>query len=105
MPKRYPPEVKRDVVAVNRTSGLTDAQIAEDCGMSEPRCNVGSSRPMLTTVSFEGTTTSEQDELAALKRRSRVLEQDVEIRFFVEQPRTSGWTRSQSEALLKRRCG
>jgi transposase len=27
----------------------------------------------------EGTTTSEQDELAALKRRNRVLEQEVEI--------------------------
>lgn len=35
MPKRYPREFKRDVVAVARTSGLTHAQIAEDFGISE----------------------------------------------------------------------
>ena len=35
MPKRYPPEFKRDVVAVARTSGLTHAQIADDFGISE----------------------------------------------------------------------
>jgi transposase len=35
MPKRYPPEFKRDVVAVARTSGLTHAQIAEGVGISE----------------------------------------------------------------------
>jgi transposase len=79
MPKRYPPEFKRDVVAVARTSGLTHAQIAEDFGISEHSVQRWCKQADINDGVVEGTTTSEQDELVALKRRNRVLEQEVEI--------------------------
>jgi len=34
MPKRFPPEFMRDVVAIARSSGLTRAQVARDFGVS-----------------------------------------------------------------------
>ena len=79
MPKRYPPEFKRDVVSVARTSGLTHAQIAEDFGISEHSVQRWLKQADIDDGVVEGTTTSEQDELVALKRRNRVLEQEVEI--------------------------
>jgi putative transposase len=36
MPKHYPPEFKRDVVAVARTSGPTQEEIAQDFGDLDP---------------------------------------------------------------------
>jgi transposase len=79
MPKRYPPEFKRDVVMVARTSGLTHAQIAEDFGISEHSVQRWLKQADIDDGVVEGTTTTEQDELVALKRRNRVLEQEVEI--------------------------
>jgi transposase len=79
MPKRYPPEFKRDVVHVARTSGLTHAQIAEDFGISEHSVQRWLKQANIDDGIVEGTTTSEQDELVRLKRRNRVLEQEVEI--------------------------
>jgi transposase-like protein len=35
MPKRFPQEFKRDVVAVSRSSSLTQAQVARYFGISE----------------------------------------------------------------------
>ena len=63
MPKLFPPGFKRDVVAVARSSGLTQAQVAHDFGVSE--------NLVARWV--------EQAELVALRRRARVLEQEVEI--------------------------
>jgi len=79
MPKQYPPEFKRDVVHVARTSGLTHQQIAEDFGISEHSVQRWLRQANIDDGVVEGTTTSEQDELVALKRRNRVLEQEVEI--------------------------
>jgi transposase len=79
MPKRYPPEFKRDVVMVARTSGLTHAQIAEDFGISEHSVQRWLKQADIDDGVVEGTTTTEQDELVALKHRNRVLEQEVEI--------------------------
>ena len=80
MPKRDPPEFKRDVVAVARTSGLTHAQIAADFGISEHSVQRWLKQADIDDGVVEGTaTSSEQDEPVALKRRNRVLEQEVEI--------------------------
>jgi transposase len=79
MPKRYPPEFKRDVVAVARTSGLTHAHIAEDFGISEHSVQRWLKQADIDDGVTEGTTSKEQDELVALRRRNRVLEQEVEI--------------------------
>jgi hypothetical protein len=67
MPKRYPPEFKRDVVAVARTSGLTHAQIAEDFGISEHSVQRWLKQADIDDGVVEGTTTTEQDELVALQ--------------------------------------
>ena len=79
MPKRYPIEFKRDVVHVARNSGLTHGQIAEDFGISEHSVQRWLKQADIDDGVVEGTTTSEQDQLVALKRRNRVLEQEVEI--------------------------
>jgi transposase len=79
MPKRYPAEFKRDVVMVARTSGLSHAQIAEDFGISEHSVQRWLKQANIDDGVVEGTTTTEQDELVALRRRNRVLEQEVEI--------------------------
>lgn len=79
MPKRYPPEFKRDVVDVARSSGLTHQQIAEDFGISEHSVQRWLKQANIDEGVLEGTTTTEQNELASLKRRNRVLEQEVEI--------------------------
>ena len=79
MPKRFPPEFKRDVVHVARTSGLTQDEIARDFGISTHSVQRWLKQADIDDGVAEGTTTSEQDEMVALKRRNRVLEQEVEI--------------------------
>ena len=79
MPKRYPPEFKRDVVAVARTSGLTHTQIAEDFGISEHSVYRWLKQADVDDGVSTGATTSEQEELVALRRRTRLLEQENEI--------------------------
>jgi len=79
MPKQYPPEFKRDVVHVARTSGLTQAEIARDFGIPEHAVQRWLKQADIDDGVVEGTTSDQQQELAALKRRNRVLEQEVEI--------------------------
>lgn len=79
MPTKYPDEFKRDVVAVARTSGLSQEQIARDFGISTHSVQRWLKQADIDDGVVEGTTTAEQDELTALRRRNRVLEQEVEI--------------------------
>jgi transposase-like protein len=79
MPKNYPPEFKRDVVMVARTSGLTQAEVARAFGISEHSVQRWLKQADIDDGVTEGATTDQQAELAALKRRNRVLEQEVEI--------------------------
>jgi transposase len=91
-----PPEFKRDVVAVARTSDLTHAQIAEDFGISEHSVQRWLKQADIDDGVVEGTTTSEQDELVALKRRNRVLV-SKRSRSCVAPRRTSPRTRPQND--------
>ena len=79
MPKAFPAEFRRDVVAIARKGEVSMAQIAKDFGISES-C-VGRWVRMADTDDGvrPGPTTSESAELRDLKRRNRVLEQEVEI--------------------------
>lgn len=79
MPKAFPAEFRRDVVAIARKGEVSMAQIAKDFGISES-C-VGRWVRMADTDEGvrPGPTTSESAELRDLKRRNRVLEQEVEI--------------------------
>ena len=79
MPKAFPAEFRRDVVAIAREGEVSMAQIAKDFGISES-C-VGRWVRMADTDdgARPGPTTSESAEVRDLKRRNRVLEQEVEI--------------------------
>lgn len=79
MPKHFPPEFKRDVVAVARSSGLTQVQVARDFGVSENSVARWVKQANVDDGLVEGATSGEQAELVALRRRARVLEQEVEI--------------------------
>lgn len=79
MARRFSPEFKRDVADVARNSGLTQEQVAKDFGISVQSVQRWVRQATIDDGLAEGTTSSEQDELSQLKRRNRVLEQEVEI--------------------------
>ena len=81
MPPRYPKEFRDDVVkiALDRGPEITLAQIAKDFGI-----HVGTLDKWLRQARIEdgekpGMTRSENDELRELRRRNRLLEQEVEV--------------------------
>lgn len=79
MPKKYPPEFKRDVANVARRGDLTHAEIAADFDIS-----VESVRRWVRQANIDdgitgGQTTAEQSELVQLRREKRRLEMENEI--------------------------
>ena len=79
MPKAFPPEFRRDVVAVARKGEAPLRQIAKDFGISE-----GCLHRWLKLADVEdgvrsGATSSESAELRELRRRNKLLEQENEI--------------------------
>ena len=79
MPKPYPVEFRRDVVAVARRGESPIAQIAKDFGITESCL-----RNWLKAADVEdgvrpGVTSAEATEVRELRRRNRVLEQENEI--------------------------
>src|SRR5690606_38198139 len=79
MPKKFPPEFKRDVVTVARRGKLTRAEIAADFGISIESVNRWVRQAEIDDGSRDGTTTSEQTELVQLRREKRRLEMENEI--------------------------
>lgn len=81
MPKAYPKEFRDDVVrvALNRESGVTVAQIATDFGISPGTLEKWLTRYRIDAGEKPGVTTSENAELRALRRKNRLLEQEVEV--------------------------
>lgn len=79
MPKKFPPEFKRDVVTVARRGKLTRAEIASDFGISIESVNRWVRQAEIDDGSRDGTTTSEQTELVQLRREKRRLEMENEI--------------------------
>jgi transposase-like protein len=79
MPKKFPPEFKRDVVAVARRGDLTLAEVAADFDVL-----VESVRRWMRQVDVDdgvrdGLTTAEQSEIVQLRRKTRRLEMENEI--------------------------
>ena len=79
MPKKFPPEFKRDVVRVARRGDLSIAEVAADFDISVESVRAGCARPTSTTGSRTGLTTAEQAEVVQLRRRVRRLEMENEI--------------------------
>ena len=79
MPKAFPIEFRRDVVAVARKGEAPLSQIAKDFGISESCLHRWLKLADVDDGIRPGVTSSESAELRELKKRNRVLEQENEI--------------------------
>lgn len=79
MPKAYPLEFRRDVIAVARRREVPLAQIAKDFGVSETCLQRWLRLADIEEGNRPGVTQSENAELRELKKRNRLLEQENEI--------------------------
>ena len=79
MPKKFPPEFKRDVVAVARRGEIPVKELAADFDISESTLWRWMQQADVDDGIKDGLTTAEQDELVQLRRRARRLEQENEI--------------------------
>src|ERR1700735_5799884 len=79
MPKAFPLEFRRDVVAVARKSEAPLWQIAEDFGISESCLHRWLKLADVDEGVRPGVTTQESAELRELRKRNKTLEQENEI--------------------------
>lgn len=79
MPKAFPLEFRRDVVAVARKGEAPITQIAKDFGISEACLHRWLKLADVAEGVRPGATSSESAELRELRRRNKVLEQENEI--------------------------
>ena len=79
MPKRYPPEFKRDVVSVARRGDLTVNEVASDFDVSPESVRRWMRQADVDDGVRPGLTSAEQSELVQLRRRARRLEMENEI--------------------------
>ena len=79
MPKRYPPEFKRDVVAVARRGDLSVPEIAVDFDIAPESVRRWMKQADVDDGVVAGQTSTEQTELVQLRRKMRRLEMENEI--------------------------
>ncbi|NJC11410.1 transposase [Micromonospora profundi] len=79
MPEAFPPELRRDVVAVARKGEAPLSQIGRDFGISESCLHRWLKIADVDDGVRPGTTSSESAELRELRKRSKLLEQENEI--------------------------
>ena len=79
MPKKFPPEFKRDVVTVARRGELSVAEVAVDFDVSEQTVRRWMHQADVDDGLVNGQTSSEQTEVVQLRRRMRKLEMENEI--------------------------
>src|SRR6266571_5887527 len=79
MPKAFPLEFRRDVVAVARKGEAPLSQVAKDFGISESCLHRWLKLADVDDGVRPGVTSAESAELRELKKRNRTLEQENEI--------------------------
>jgi len=79
MPKAYPLEFRRDVVAVARRRESSLRQVAKDFGISETCLQRWVRRAEIEDGRREGLTLAEEAEIRELRKRNRLLEQENEV--------------------------
>ena len=79
MPKKFPPEFKRDVVAVARRGDLSVPEVAVDFGVAEETIRRWMRQADIDDGIKDGLTTAEQAEIVQLRREKRRLEMENEI--------------------------
>jgi transposase len=79
MPKAFPLEFRRDVVAVARKSDESIAKVAKSFGISESCLQRWLAQADIEDGVRPGVTATESAELRELRKRNRQLEQENEI--------------------------
>ena len=79
VPKPFPIEFRRDVVAVARKGQAPLAQIAKDFGISESCLHRWLKLADIEEGTRPGVTASESAELRELRKRNKLLEQENEV--------------------------
>jgi transposase len=79
MPKAFPLEFRRDVVAVARKGEAPISKIAKDFGVSEACLHRWLKLADVEDGQRSGPTRAESEELREVKRRNRLLEQENEV--------------------------
>ena len=79
VPKKFPPEFKRDVVTVARRGDLTITEVAADFDISPESVRRWMRQADVDAGIKDGLTTAEQQEVVRLRRENRRLEMENEI--------------------------
>jgi transposase-like protein len=79
MPRKYPEEFRRDVVAVARLGQVPLRQVAEDFGISATCVQRWVSQSDIEDGRRPGVTGAESTEIRELRKRNRLLEQENEV--------------------------
>lgn len=81
MPTPYPREFRNDVVRVaeNREHGVSMRQIAADFGINETCLQNWMFQAAVETCVKPGTSAVENAELRELRKRNRLLEQEIDV--------------------------
>jgi transposase len=75
----YPPEFRRDAVALYRRSGHSLRDVAEDLGVSLESLRHPNKQLDVDEGRAEGLSSAERDELARLRRENRTLREEREV--------------------------
>jgi transposase-like protein len=78
MPRRYPPEIRRQVVELAR-AGTRVKQLAATFGMSEAAVYLWLKQEQIDRGGIDGQSTDQAMELAAAKRRIAQLETELAV--------------------------
>ena len=79
MPKKFPPEFKRDVVTVARRGDLSVAEVAADFDIAPESVRRWMKQADIDDGIADGLTSAEQAEIVQLRRDKRRLEMENEI--------------------------
>src|SRR5215211_3414029 len=77
--KPYPPEFRREAVALYARTDRTLGEIAADLGVSRESLRLGVQQAQIERGERDGLTGDEREELRELRRRVPLLEQEREI--------------------------